>query len=177
LAVAVATAAAVCARTLRLGSRRRLGDRTPGGTAAAVLAALREFRLACGLASVIGVQLGWLPALGWYGPQWMVLPSLALGLPAGAVLGRMLDDLLPCAFAEPWALAAAARGIPPKSVARQALRRCVPGLLPNLALFVIGLTGRSVAVEQLFDIPGLGRLTLHAALPPFLPVLQPATLP
>ncbi|MFE9677070.1 ABC transporter permease subunit [Streptomyces sp. NPDC006259] len=176
LVVAIGTAAAVCARTVWLGSRRRLGERTPGGTMTAVLAALPEFLLASVSASVIGVQLGWLPALGWYGPQWMVLPSLALGLPAGAVLGRMLDDLLPGAFAEPWALAAAARGIPPQSVARQALRRCVPGLLPNLGLFVVGMTGGAVAVEQIFDIPGLGRLTLLAALAQDLPVLQTGTL-
>ncbi|MFC8143468.1 ABC transporter permease subunit [Streptomyces paradoxus] len=176
LAVAAATAAAVCARTLRLGARGRLAGRRAGGTATAVLAALPEFLVASVLVSVIGVQLGWLPALGWYGPQWMVLPSLAVGLPAGAVLGRMLDDLLPGAFAEPWAVAAAARGVPPKSVARQAVRRCVPGLLPNLALFVAGLTGGSVAVEQIFDIPGIGRLTLHAALSQDLPVLQTGTL-
>ncbi|MFH8804584.1 ABC transporter permease subunit [Streptomyces sp. NPDC017936] len=176
LVVAVLTAGAVCARTLRLGSRRRLGDRGPGGTGSAVLAALPEFLVASVLASVVGVQLAWLPALGWYGPRWMILPALALGLPAGAVLGRMLDDLLPAAFAEPWALAAAARGIPPASIARQALRRCAPGLLPNLGLFVVGLTGGSVAVEQIFDIPGLGRLTLRAALAQDLPVLQTGTL-
>jgi peptide/nickel transport system permease protein len=52
----------------------------------------------------------------------------------------------------------------------------VPGLLPNLGLFVVGLTGGSVAVEQIFDIPGLGRLTLHAALAQDLPVLQTGTL-
>ncbi|MEW2136537.1 ABC transporter permease subunit [Streptomyces sp. NPDC005409] len=176
LVVAAGTAGAVCARTLWLGSRRRLGERKAGGTSAAVLAALPEFLLASVLASVVGVQLGWLPALGWYGPQWMVLPSLALGLPAGAVLGRMLDDLLPSAFAEPWTLAAAARGIPRRSVARQALLRCVPGVLPNLGLFVVGLTGGAVAVEQIYDIPGLGRLTLLAALAQDLPVLQAGTL-
>ncbi|GAA2278173.1 ABC transporter permease subunit [Streptomyces hawaiiensis] len=176
LVVAAATTAAVCAPTLRLGARGRLGARRPGGTATAVLASLPEFLVASVLASVIAVQLGWLPALGWYGPQWMVLPSLALGLPAGAVLGRMLDDLLPGAFAEPWAMAAAARGVPPRSLARQAVRRCVPGLLPNLGLFVVGLTGGSVAVEQIFDIPGLGRLTLHAALAQDLPALQTGTL-
>ncbi|MFB6847325.1 ABC transporter permease subunit [Streptomyces sp. NPDC056373] len=176
LVVAAGTTAAVCAPTLRLGARGRLGARRPGGTATAVLASLPEFLVASVLASVIAVQLGWLPALGWYGPQWMVLPSLALGLPAGAVLGRMLDDLLPGAFAEPWAMAAAARGIPPRSLARQAVRRCVPGLLPNLGLFVVGLTGGSVAVEQIFDIAGLGRLTLHAALAQDLPVLQTGTL-
>ncbi|MFH8659248.1 ABC transporter permease subunit [Streptomyces afghaniensis] len=176
IVVAAVTVTVVCARTLRLGSRGRLATRGAGGTATAVLAALPEFLVASVLASVIGVQLGWLPALGWYGPQWMVLPSLALGLPAGAVLGRTLDDLLPGAFAEPWALAAAARGVPPKSVARRAVRRCVPGLLPNLGLFVVGLTGGSVAVEQIFDIPGLGRLTLQSALAQDLPVLQTGTL-
>ncbi|WP_236245687.1 ABC transporter permease subunit [Streptomyces sp. CC210A] len=176
LTVAVGTALAVCSRTLRLGSRRRLGARTRGGTGTAVLAALPEFLIAAVLASVVGVQLGWLPALGWYGPQWTVLPSLALGLPAGAVLGRMLDDLLPGTFAAPWAAAAAARGVPPGAVARQALRSCVPGLLPNLGLFAVGLTGGSVAVEQIFDIPGLGRLTLRAALAQDLPVLQTGTL-
>ncbi|MFJ5997278.1 ABC transporter permease subunit [Streptomyces sp. NPDC092370] len=176
LVVAAGTAVAVCARTLRLGAGGRLGARRPGGTVTAVLAALPEFLVASVLVSVIGVQLGWLPALGWYGPQWMVLPCLALGLPAGAVLGRMLDDLLPGAFAEPWAMAAAARGVPHRSVARQAVRRCVPGLLPNLALFVVGLTGGSVTIEQIFDIPGLGRLTLHAALAQDLPVLQTGAL-
>jgi peptide/nickel transport system permease protein len=175
LAVAVLTAGLVCARTLWLGSRRRLAGH-PAGHSGAVLAALPEFLTASVLATVVGVQLGWLPALGWYGPKWMVLPALALGLPAGAVLGRMLDDLLPAAFAEPSALAAAARGLPPRNIARQALRRCVPGLLPNFGLFVVGLTGGSVAVEQIFDIPGLGQLTLRAALAQDLPALQTGTL-
>ncbi|MGW1781091.1 ABC transporter permease subunit [Streptomyces sp. NPDC002143] len=176
LAVAVVTAAGVCARTLYLGSLRRLDGRPAGGSGSAVLAALPEFLTASVLATVVGVQWGWLPALGWYGPQWTVLPALALGLPAGAVLGRLLDDQLPAAFAEPWAQAAAARGLPGRSIARKALRRCVPGLLPNLGLFVVGLTGGSVAVEQIFDIPGLGRTTLQAAIAQDLPVLQAGAL-
>ncbi|MEU9187046.1 ABC transporter permease subunit [Streptomyces sp. NPDC048484] len=176
LAVAVVTAVAVCARTLRLRAGRRLDERRSAGTGSAILATLPDFLTASVLAAVVGVQLGWLPALGWYGPQWMVLPALSLGLPAGALLGRMLDDLLPGAFAEPWALAAAARGVRGRSIARQALRRCVPGLLPNVGLFVVGLTGGAVAVEQVFDIPGLGRLSLQAAVAQDLPVLQAGTL-
>ncbi|WP_328676481.1 ABC transporter permease subunit [Streptomyces sp. NBC_00343] len=148
----------------------------PGGTGSAVLAALPEFLTASVLATVVGVQLGWLPALGWYGPRWVVLPALALGVPAGAVLGRLLDDLLPGAFGEPWVRAAAARGLSGGPIARQVVRRCLPGLLPTMGLFVVGLTGGAVAVEQIFDIPGLGRTTLQAALAQDLPVLQAGTL-
>ncbi|MBD0421206.1 ABC transporter permease subunit [Streptomyces sp. TRM S81-3] len=176
LVVAAVTAGLVCARTLRLGARRRLGGRRRAGSGSAVVAALPEFLVASVLATVVGVQLGWLPALGWYGPRWTVLPALALGLPAGALIGRLLDDLLPGAFGEPWALAAAARGLTGRRIARQALRRCLPALLPNLGLFAVGLTGGAVAVEQIFDIPGLGRTTLQAALAQDLPVLQTGTL-
>lgn len=171
--VAVVTAGLVCARTLRRGGRK---EGRAGGSGSAVLAALPEFLTASVLATVVGVQFGWLPALGWYGPRWVVLPALALGLPAGAVLGRLLDDLLPGAFAEPWVRAAAARGLSEGRIARQAVRRCLPGLLPNMGLFVVGLTGGAVAVEQIFDIPGLGRTTLQAALAQDLPVLQAGTL-
>ncbi|MFM9445851.1 ABC transporter permease subunit [Streptomyces acidiscabies] len=170
LAVATVTAALICTPTLR---RTR---RAPARSGSAMLAALPEFLTASVLATVVGVQLGWLPALGWYGLKWTILPALALGLPAGAVLGRLLDDLLPAAFAEPWAKAATARGVPGSRIARHAVRRCLPGLLPNLGLFAVGLTGGSVVVEQIFDIPGLGRTTLQAALAQDLPVLQAGTL-
>ncbi|MFF5564708.1 ABC transporter permease subunit [Streptomyces sp. NPDC012623] len=175
MVAALVTAALVCARTLRRGAAGRPVGPRAGGVAA-MLAALPEFLTASVLATVVGVQLGWLPALGWYGPRWLVLPALALGVPAGALLGRLVDDALPGAFAEPWALAARARGLPGRRIARQALRRCFPGLLPNLGLFVVGLTGGSVAVERIFDIPGLGRLTLQAAVAQDLPVLQTGTL-
>ncbi|MFD7510653.1 ABC transporter permease subunit [Streptomyces sp. NPDC059853] len=178
LVVGLGTAAAVCGRPLWRGARLRPGGRAGGGGrgGSAALAALPEFLIASVLVAVVGVRLGWLPASGWYGPAWMVLPSLALGLPAGAVLGRLLADALPGAFAEPWVPAARGRGLPPGTLARHALRRAVAGLLPNLGLFVVGLTGGAVAVEQIFDIPGLGRLTLRAALAQDLPVLQSGVL-
>jgi ABC-type dipeptide/oligopeptide/nickel transport system permease component len=119
LAVAAVTAALICARTLWLGARQRLGERRAGGGGSAVLAALPEFLTASVLATVVGVQLGRLPALGWYGPRWTVLPGLALGLASLAFLGLgaqppapewglLLAENQPYAERAPWAVLAPA---------------------------------------------------------------------
>ncbi|MFI2432639.1 ABC transporter permease subunit [Streptomyces sp. NPDC018693] len=174
-AVTVAVAALVSARTLYLGSRRRLHRDRPG-TGAAVLAALPKFLLASLLATVCGVWLGWFPSSGWEGPRSMVLPSLALGVPSGAMIGGLLDRSLPAAFHEPWVRTWHAYGFPAGLAARNALRRALAGVLPQLLPTVVALVGGAVAVEKIFNIPGLGRLALDAAVAQDLPPLQTATL-
>ncbi|MDK1471916.1 ABC transporter permease subunit [Streptomyces sp. 549] len=175
LAVTVVVAALVCARTLHHGSRRRL---RPGraGVGAAVLAALPKFLLASLLATVFGVWLGWFPSSGWEGPRSMVLPALALGVPSGAMIGGLLDQSLPAALNEPWARTWHACGLPPRHLARHALRRSAAGVLPQLLPTVVALVGGAVAVEKIFNIPGLGRLALDSAVAQDLPLLQTATL-
>ncbi|MEH0447878.1 ABC transporter permease subunit [Streptomyces sp. B21-102] len=175
LVVTVAVAALLSARTLHLGSRRRL-HRATGAIGIAVLAALPKFLLASLLATVCGVWLGWFPSSGWEGPASMVLPALALGIPSGAMIGGLLDQSLPAAFNEPWARTWHAHGFTPHQVARQALRRVVAGVLPQLLPTVVALVGGAVAVEKIFNIPGLGRLALDAAIAQDLPPLQTATL-
>ncbi|CAM5714985.1 ABC transporter permease subunit [Streptomyces aurantiogriseus] len=175
LVVTVAVAALVCARTLHLGSRRRLRQ-ARAGTGAAVLAALPKFLLASLLATVCGVWLGWFPSQGWAGPQSMVLPALALGVPSGAVIGGLLDQSLPAAFHEPWARTWRAYGLTNGRIARTALRRALSGVLPQLLPTVVALVGGAVAVEKIFNIPGLGRLALESAIAQDLPPLQTATL-
>ncbi|POX45288.1 ABC transporter permease subunit [Streptomyces sp. Ru72] len=175
LVVTVAVAALISARTLHLGSRRRL-HLARGATGAAVLAAPPKFLLASLLATVCGVWLGWFPSSGWEGPASMVLPSLALGVPSGAMIGGLLDQALPAAFQEPWTRTWYACGFAPRRIARYALRRALAGVLPQLLPTVVALVGGAVAVEKIFNIPGLGRLALDAAMAQDLPPLQTATL-
>lgn len=178
LAVAVLLAAALTVRTLRAGARGPSArqERARAGALGALLAALPEFLLAAVLASVLAVQLGWFPALGWGRAETVVLPALAMGVPAGALLGRLLDDALPGAFAEQWVRTAFACGMPPARIARHALRRVLPPLLPQFGFVMVGLTGGAVAVETLFSVPGLGGAALSAALAQDLPVLQACVL-
>jgi ABC-type dipeptide/oligopeptide/nickel transport system permease subunit len=106
----------------------------------------------------------------------MVLPALALGVPSGAVIGGLLDQSLPGAFQEPWARTWHAFGFSPGRIARTALRRALPGVLPQLLPTVVSLVGGAVAVEKIFNIPGLGRLALDSAMAQDLPPLQTVTL-
>ncbi|MGD6753533.1 ABC transporter permease subunit [Streptomyces sp. BH105] len=167
MVVAVVLAVVLCLPTLR-----RARSEPARGVGAGILAALPEFLLASVLATLFAVHLGWFPAQGWASPASAVLPALALGIPAGAVLGRLAQDALPAAFAEPWVRAARANGMPRSRIARHAARRALPAVLPQAGLTVVGLTGAAAAVEAVFAIPGLGGTAVAAALDLDLPLLQ-----
>lgn len=170
LAVAVALAALLCARPVRrgLGGRADAGS----GTLPALLTALPEFVLGAILLLVLAVWLPLLPPYGWSAPRHLVLPALTLGLPAGGLLGRLAAQRLSAALAEAWVPAAQLTGWTRGQILRAAAGRALPGLLPQIGLIVVGLTGGAVAVEQIFAVPGLGRTALGAAGSADLPLLQ-----
>ncbi len=174
VAVAVGTAALLCAPVVRRVTR---GDapRT-GGVLGAALTALPEFLLAAVLLVVGAVWLGWFPPFGWDGPGSAVLPALAMGLPAGGLVGRLLADSLAVTGSERWVTAWQVAGASRAQVGRALVRRTLPALTTQVALVLVGLTGGAVAVEQAFAIPGLGRLVLGAAEAQDLPVLQAGVL-
>ncbi|MFP3990488.1 ABC transporter permease subunit [Streptomyces sp. E11-3] len=174
LAVALLVAAALCARTLVRGARGTL--RGGGGAAGAMLTAVPEFLLATVLLIVLGVWWRLLPVSGWQGPQHLVLPAIALGIPAGGLLGRLVDDALPAVFRERWTDVWRASGVSPRRTVVAALRRALPALVPQLGMVVVGLTGGAVAVETVFAVPGLGRTALGAAKSQDLPLLQGSVL-
>ncbi|MEU4562919.1 ABC transporter permease subunit [Actinoplanes sp. NPDC023936] len=153
------------------GSRRR-----SGGALAAALTALPEFLLASVLLLIGAVALRAFPPYGWDSARHAVLPALALGLPAGGLIGMLLSDAVSRAAGEPWTATWAAAGAGRARTAAALLRRALPGLLPQVALVLIGLTGGAVAVERVFAVPGLGRVTLGAAQTQDLPVLQGGVL-
>ncbi|MEU7282934.1 ABC transporter permease subunit [Streptomyces sp. NPDC045431] len=177
LAVALLVAAALCTGTVVRGARRGSGTRSgTGGAAAAMLASVPEFLLATVGLIVLGVWTGLLPTSGWQGPSSMVLPALAMGLPAGGLLGRLVDDALPAVFGERWVELWRASGVSPWRLACAALRRAVPALAPQFGLVAVGLTGGAVTVETVFAVPGIGRTALGAAKAQDLPLLQGAVL-
>ncbi|MGL6019679.1 MAG: ABC transporter permease subunit, partial [Gibbsiella quercinecans] len=147
-------------------------SRRATGTLAVTLTALPEFLLASLLLIVGAVWLRWFPPYGWQSLNNVVLPALALGLPAGGLLGLLFSDGLSATFNERWLQTWHLAGIPWYRSLQAVLQRTLPALLPQIGLVIIGLTGGAVAAEKVFAIPGLGRATLGAAIAQDLPALQ-----
>lgn len=169
LGVAVLLSAALVAPVL-------VRARGSAGAAAAMLAALPEFLLATVFLLVFGVWLGWLPTSGWAGPQYLILPALALGVPAGGLLGRLVADALPAVLDERWVELWRGAGVSRTRISAAALRRVLPPLVPQFGMAAVGLAGGAVAVELVFAVPGIGRTALGAARSQDLPLLQGSVL-
>jgi ABC-type dipeptide/oligopeptide/nickel transport system permease subunit/ABC-type antimicrobial peptide transport system permease subunit len=150
--------------------------RASAGAWAAMLAAVPEFLLATVALLVCGVWLGWLPTSGWVGPENMVLPAVALGVPGGGLLGRLVADALPAVLDERWVELWRGAGVSRARIAGAALRRVLPPLVPQFGMVAVGLTGGAVAVETVFAVPGIGRTALGAAKSQDLPLLQGSVL-
>ncbi|WP_244204626.1 ABC transporter permease subunit [Streptomyces africanus] len=150
--------------------------RSSAGAWAAMLVAVPEFLLATVVLLVFGVWLGWLPTSGWAGPENMVLPAVALGVPGGGLLGRLVADALPAVLDERWVELWRGAGVSRARIAGAALRRVLPPLVPQFGMVAVGLTGGAVAVETVFAVPGIGRTALGAAKSQDLPLLQGAVL-
>ncbi|PSW09151.1 transporter [Photobacterium sanctipauli] len=137
-----------------------------------VLVSLPEYVIASLLILVFSIWLGWLPPYGWQGMANLWLPSLALALPASGLFSRLLNDSLRRVLNEPWVITWLSANVSKLQIVRFALYRAVSNLIPQIAMIVIGLAGGAVAVEQIFSIPGIGRLILGAAKSQDLPLLQ-----
>ena len=156
--------------TALLSVRRPAGlfDRISASAAFGFLA-VPSFMLGIVLIYVFSVSLDLLPATGftplseslWGNIESMILPALSLGLIEWTVLMRVLRSDLLTTLKEDFILLARAKGLPPWRVLLQhALRPSSFTLITILGLNVGGLIGGAVIVEQIFALPGVGRLLL-----------------
>ncbi|MCA2212041.1 ABC transporter permease subunit [Jidongwangia harbinensis] len=143
---------------------------------AAGTAALPEFVLAAVLLTLVAVRWRLAPAAGWFGPSYVVLPALALGVPTGGMLARLVVTAVDTTAAEAWVRTWRTAGCPRATLAVAVARRAGTVVVPQVAILFVGLLGGAVAVEELFAVPGVGRLALRAALAQDLPVVQGCVL-
>ena len=93
----------------------------------------------------------------------LILPALALALPAAAVLAIATRDALVEARTAGYAIAAQARGLTAhEAFTTHGLRTASLPVLQALAVQCAAIVAGTVIVENVFYVPGLGRLILDA---------------
>ncbi|GHE12719.1 ABC transporter permease subunit [Klenkia taihuensis] len=154
----------------------RLRGGGPGAALGGALSALPEFVLAVLLVAVVAVGWGLLPTSGFTGPEHLVLPVLALALPAAGVLARLLAGAVAATAGESWVRTWRAAGVARRTTAAALGRRAVGVVVPQVLLLLVGTLGAAAVVEAVFDVPGLGGVALSAALAQDVPVVQAAVV-
>jgi ABC-type dipeptide/oligopeptide/nickel transport system permease component len=130
-----------------------------------------NFLLAILYLLLFALTLGWLPAGGRVplledpGAAWkyLVLPTLALGLPSAAVYSRFVRSAMIEVASMDYIRTARAKGLAqPTIVRRHALRNAMLPLVTVLGVQFGRLLGGAVVIESIFAWPGMGRLALDA---------------
>jgi len=122
-----------------------------------------SFVLAILLIVVFSITLGWFPTGGWKGPQYWVLPTVALaGFPI-AVIARYTRASMLEVTRKDYIRTAQSKGIGGRDVVsrhmiRNALIPVITILGPTLAFLVTG----SFIIETIFSVPGIGRFYVSA---------------
>src|SRR5918998_6122289 len=99
--------------------------------------------------------------------QRMLLPALALALPILANLSRLVRSAMLDALGQDYIRTARAKGLAERKVVyKHALRNALIPFLTSVGIMTGYLLGGAIVVEQVFAIPGLGRLILGAIVDP-----------
>ncbi len=130
-----------------------------------------NFWLGILLILLFAVQLGWLPASGYVSPfedlrgnlAAMIMPAFVLGNAFAAVLMRHTRSAMLQVLSSDYVRTARAKGLNESAVVlKHALRNA---LIPVITLGALGLgelLGGAVLTEQVFSIPGFGKLIVDA---------------
>jgi peptide/nickel transport system permease protein len=149
------------------------------------LLAVPSFMMGLLLIYLFAVTLGWLPATGWTpltedpieNLRSVIMPALALAIGQIAVFTRLLRSDMMSTLQEDHVLLARAKGLSTSRIlVRHALRPSSFSLLTVSALTVGSLLGGAVIVEQLFALPGIGRLLFDAIFQRDLMIVQGTVL-
>ena len=133
--------------------------------------AVPNFWFALLLVYVFAVWLRLLPAggfPGWSAGLWpalkaLILPAIALALPQAAILARVTRSALLDVLGEDFIRTARAKGLPQNAVLwRHALRNAMLPVLTILGLQFAFLLAGTIIIENVFYLPGLGRLVFQA---------------
>lgn len=121
--------------------------------------------------------LNLLPSSGYFGPEYLILPSCALALSVMGVILRTTSESLRNNLDSEFVKVLRAKGLSEKVILWKHLLKV--SFLPVLTISGIQLgylLGGAVVIEKLFALPGIGLLTLNSLQSRDYPVIQASVL-
>ena len=135
---------------------------------------LPSFLMGLCLVLLISVKLRWLPSSGYksiadFGWQthirYMLLPGIALGfIEMGLIIRMTRSSMLEILDADYMRMAKAKGVSRARMFMKHALKNALIGILTVVGLSFIACLGGATVTETIFNIPGLGKLTLNAVM-------------
>ena len=162
--------------------RRGRADGTALSVGAQALAAVPVVWAGMMLVVVFAVWLGWLPAQGFPRAGWndpwaalrsLILPALTIGIVEGAMQLRFVRSATQQAVGQDFVRTAAAKGLTrDQALIRHGLPVVGLSVITVLGLQVAGIIVGAVVIEQLFSLPGIGRMLVADVAARDLPKVQ-----
>ena len=117
------------------------------------------------LTLIFALTFSILPATGWGSPSQMVLPVISLALPQIAIVTRLMRGSMLEALKSDHIRTARAYGLPMTHVVgKHAMRSALLPVLSYLGPAAAALMTGSIVIEQIFNLPGIGRYFVTNAL-------------
>jgi peptide/nickel transport system permease protein len=122
---------------------------------------------------VFSLHLGWFPATGGGGLAHLVMPAVALGLGAAAIIARLTRSSMLDVLRMEYMTTARAKGLANRAVIlRHGLRNALIPIVTIFGLQCGNLLAGTVIIETVFGRPGVGRLLVGAILNKDFPLVQ-----
>jgi peptide/nickel transport system permease protein len=140
-----------------------------------------EFWLGLTLFFLFAVQFGWLPSGGFVSPEtsfvgWLrsiAMPACTLAAVHVGFIARMTRASMLEVLNQDFMRTADAKGLPRLDIVlRHGLPNALVPILTIVGIVAGGLLGGTVIIEQVFSIPGVGRLIIGGILSRDYPVIQ-----
>ncbi len=184
LSILIALAIAIPVGVLSAVRRNSLWDYLANGLSLCGLS-VPSFWLGIMLILLLSVRLGWLPASGFVplfqeplaNLQRMLMPAFVLGATLAAVLMRQTRNSMIEVLSADYIRTAYSKGLAGRVVVfRHGIRNALIPVVTILGLQTGALMGGAVVTEQIFVVPGFGRLIVEAVFTRDYPLVQGVVL-
>ncbi|WP_017725935.1 nickel ABC transporter permease [Halalkalibacterium ligniniphilum] len=132
-----------------------------------------NFWLGIMLILIFSVTLQWFPASGFNGIEYLVLPSVTLGLILSGILARLVRSSMLEVLNKQYMNTARSKGISEWAVIiKHGFRTALIPTVTYIGIQFGSLLGGTVIIEQVFSWPGVGRMIVDAINQRDFPVVQ-----